>query len=53
MKYDLTSNFIFLIPVIKVKYINSCKEVFDFKYMVLFLVCLFLWLFGGLIDMFR
>ena len=35
----------------KVKYNNNCKAVFDFKDMILFLICLGLWLFWGLSDM--
>ena len=43
MKYDLTSGLIFFRPVIKVKYINICKAGFDWKHMVLFLICQLMW----------
>ena len=35
----------------EVKYINNCKAVFDFKYMVLFLICLGEMFLGGLSNM--
>ena len=38
-KYDLTSGLTFFRPVMKVKYINNCGEIFDFKWMGLFLIC--------------
>ena len=47
MKYDLTSDLIFFRPVMKVKYINNCKEIFDFKHMGLFIICQGVWSFGG------
>ena len=53
MKYDLTSNLIFLIPVIKVDYINNYKSIINFMLMVLFLVCQGMCSLGGLIDMIR
>ena len=37
-KYDLTCDLRFFKPVTKVKYINNCKEIFDFELMLLFLI---------------
>ena len=39
MKYNLTSNLIFFSPVKKLKYTNNCKDILDFTYMGLFLIC--------------
>ena len=50
MKYDLTSNLIFFRPVMKLKYIDNYKAVFDFKQMGLFLICQGMWALGGLSD---
>ena len=46
MKYNLTINLILFRPVTKVKYINNCKAVFDFKHMGLFLIYQGLWALG-------
>ena len=43
MKYNLTSNLIFFIPVMKVKYIYKCTAIFYFKQMGLFLVGQGMW----------
>ena len=51
MKYDLTSDSILCRPVMKVKYINNYKAVFDFKQMGLFLIYQVMWALGGLSNM--
>ena len=51
VKYDLTSDLLSFRLVTRVNYINNCKAVFDFNLMVLFLICLGLWFFGGLSGM--
>ena len=43
MKYNLTINLIFFIPVMKVLYIYTYKAVFDFKSMGLKLICKGTW----------
>ena len=51
MKYNLTSDLILFRPVMKVKYVNNCKVVFNFKQMGLFLIYQGTWGLGGLRDM--
>ena len=48
MKYDLASDEIFFRPVLKVKYVNNCKVIFNFKQMQLFLICQGGWYLGFL-----
>ena len=41
--YNLTSDLRFLRPVMKVKYIDNCKAILDFKQMGLFLIYQGIW----------
>ena len=42
-KYDLSSDLRLFRPVIKVKHLNNCEEIFYFKHMGLFLTCQGIW----------
>ena len=48
MKYDLPSDLILFRPVMKLKYINNCKNIFYFKQIKLFLICQGIWALGVL-----
>ena len=51
MKCNLTSDLIFFRPLIKVKYINNCKDGFNFKNMGFLMICQGMWGLGGSRDM--
>ena len=53
MKYDLTSDLIFFIPLMKVENVNKYNSILDFIRMGLFLFCQGMWGFVGLSDMIR
>ena len=51
MKYDSNRDLVLFIAATKVKYINNCQTILDFKQMGLFLICQGMWRLGGLRDM--